>query len=112
MHNTNLPYEKHFMKITQDDLKKILENESSPLLVDLRTPTEFSQGHIMKSKNIPIEVFKKVILKMNLDLKSPIILYCRSGRKSGIAASILYNLGFRKIYNLGGINNWIYDLEK
>ncbi|WP_147566455.1 rhodanese-like domain-containing protein [Clostridium tyrobutyricum] len=112
MHNANLPYEKHSMKITQDDLKKILESENSPIFIDLRTPTEFSQGHIMKSKNIPIEVFKEVIIKMNLDLKSPIILYCRTGRKSGIAVNILYELGFKKIYNFGGINNWNYALEK
>lgn len=112
MNNSNLSDEQPFNKITEAKLKKLLECKNPPLFVDLRTSAEFFQGHIMKSKNIPIEVFKNVITKMNLDLKLPIILYCRTGRKSGIAATILYELGFKEIYNFGGINNWHFNLNK
>jgi phage shock protein E len=46
------------------------------------------------------------------DKDAPIFVYCRSGNRSTSAASILVNLGYKNVYNLGGINNWPYEIVK
>lgn len=76
-------------------------------LIDVRTPSEFATGHILKSVNIDYydQEFSTKIGK--LDKSKPIYVYCRSGVRSSNSAEILKKLGFETIYNLdGGILNW------
>ncbi|MDA8970764.1 rhodanese-like domain-containing protein [Flavobacteriaceae bacterium] len=77
-------------------------------LIDLRTPNEYSSGHIDKAINIDFlnqNGFKAAFSK--LDKKKPLYLYCRSGNRSSRAAKQLAGLGFEKIYDLkGGYMKW------
>lgn len=82
-------------------------------LVDVRTPKEFSQGFIENAINIDFKSpnFQSELEK--LDISKPIVVYCRSGRRSGISTSNLVKAGFIEIYDLkGGIINWQKQGEK
>lgn len=98
-------------QISDQDLKKLIDNNVSLLLIDVRTPEEYMEGHIPKSKNIPLQEFEDIIKNMNLKLNTLIIVYCKSGIRAAKAYNILKKFGFKKVYNLGGIYNWHYKLE-
>jgi len=70
-------------------------------LIDVRTPNEFSNGHIEKAVNVDFfnqNNFGAAFTK--LDKKKPLYIYCRSGKRSSRAAKQLAGLGFEKIYDL------------
>lgn len=76
-------------------------------LVDVRTPEEFQTGHIRDAQNIDYnnESFKSKI--SSLDKSKPVLVYCRSGKRSANAAEIMKELGFTKIVSLdGGMISW------
>lgn len=81
-------------------------------LVDVRTPEEFSEGHIEGAKNIDFfsEDFAKSFEK--LDKAKPVYIYCRSGNRSAKAAVKLAEMGFTTIIDLqGGYKAWVSDKE-
>ncbi|WP_299392246.1 rhodanese-like domain-containing protein [uncultured Gelidibacter sp.] len=81
--------------------------EKKVQLVDVRTPEEFEAGHIENAVNIDFfrEDFKTAFT--TLDKDEPIYIYCKSGNRSGKAAKILTELGFKEIYDLeGGFSNY------
>ena len=78
-------------------------------IIDVRTPTEFSNGHIKQSKNIPLQQLQSEMKK--LDLKKPIITCCASGMRSASAKSILQQNGF-EAYNGGGWSSLQNKLQK
>lgn len=82
------------------------------LIIDVRSPEEYKAGHIQNAININIENFEKNLGQIE-DLKDfPIILYCNSGKKSGQAAEILVNNGFKDISNADGVKDFQYELVK
>ena len=72
-------------------------------LVDVRTPEEYSTGHLVLSQNIDYNSpdFKEKISKLN-KIKT-VYLYCRSGNRSGKAVDTLKVMGFKSYYNIGGL---------
>jgi len=75
------------------------------LLIDVRTPEEFTSGHIQNAVNVPVET-----LQTRLDEVpggTPVVVYCRSGNRSASAAQILVENGYQQVYNLGGIKDWV-----
>lgn len=74
-------------------------------LVDVRSPAEYSAGHIAGAVNIPVgELGGRM---QELEPKDrPIVLYCRSGRRSASAFDQLEQAGFSKLYDLGGMSSW------
>ena len=78
------------------------------LLVDVRTAEEFSEGHIKGAINIDYLAENFSIEIQELELESPVLLYCRSGNRSSKAMKIMNEVGFKEVYNLeGGIKGWI-----
>ena len=78
------------------------------LLVDVRTAEEFSEGYIEGAINIDYLAKNFSIEIQKLDLESSVLLYCRSGNRSGKAMKIMNEVGFKEVYNLeGGIKGWI-----
>ncbi|TDU40487.1 rhodanese-related sulfurtransferase [Gelidibacter sediminis] len=76
-------------------------------LVDVRTPDEYAEGHIENAVNIDYYRDDFSSAFNNLDKDKPIYIYCRSGNRSGKAAIILSDLGFKEIYDLkGGFSNY------
>ena len=75
------------------------------LLVDVRTPEEFAEGHIDKAVNIPVAQLASRISELGAK-DTTIVLYCRSGMRSSRAASTLQEKGFTKVYDLGPMSKW------
>ncbi|MEO2281782.1 rhodanese-like domain-containing protein [Pseudoalteromonas pernae] len=75
--------------------------EAQPMqLLDVRSSEEYQQGHIKGAINISFDVISEHAAK--LDKEQPIVVYCRSGRRAGIAIETLQQLGFTKLYHLEG----------
>ena len=94
-------------QMNSDELLDFIEINNA-ILVDVRTQDEYNSGYIESSLNIDYlsNGFSENIKK--LDKNIPIILYCRSGKRSSMSANKLSKLGFKEIYNLdGGILKWI-----
>ena len=92
--------------LTVEEYEKAIANPDIQL-VDVRTPAEFSSGHIDKAININVmdATFTNEISK--LDKQKPVYIYCRSGARSQRAAATLMQNGFIQIIDLqGGINSW------
>lgn len=74
----------------------------SVFLIDVRTPQEFSEGHLVGAVNID---YKEIVAKIDgvtSDKNARIELYCRSGRRSGIAQNSLKETGYQNAANIGG----------
>jgi rhodanese-related sulfurtransferase len=68
-------------------------------LVDVRSPQEFQQRALPGSVNIPLPVIQQALKQ--LDKKTPVLLYCNSGQRSGVAKRLLEACGFVLVHNLG-----------
>ena len=100
-----------YSNITPAEVKTIINSPSiNVLIIDVRTPEEFKNGYIPKSINIPLQILDNQILKKYQDKNTKIIVYCQSGIRAKKASEILDGLGYKNVFNLGGINDWHYDL--
>jgi GrxC family glutaredoxin len=79
-----------------------LINHKDALVVDVRTDKEYQQGHVMNALHIPLGVLDNRIAELQAYKASPMVMVCRSGARSGQAASKLKKLGFTEVHNLGG----------
>lgn len=92
--------------VTPEEMQTILQSEDVQL-IDVRTPEEYNEGHIENSQNIDYKspTFAEDILV--LDKTKPVIVYCKSGKRSGNSSKILKKAGFEIVYDLeGGILEW------
>ena len=82
-------------------MKETLESST---IVDVRTAEEFAGEHFPDAINIP---FDQVAVRINefKEMKKPIVAYCRSGNRSGIAVSILKQNGINDVINGGGLDD-------
>lgn len=78
---------------------------SGGVWIDVRTAEEFAAGHVPGAINIPHERIASGITRLELDKNQPIYLYCRSGRRAGIAMDDLRELGYRQVENIGGLED-------
>ena len=86
-------------KISCNDINTV----KNAVLIDVRTAEEFNEGHLDNAINVSSTVIKFNIKAHVTDLETPIIVYCRSGRRSAESADILVNLGYKNVYDMGGI---------
>jgi len=75
------------------------------IIIDVRTEQEFNAGHISGAINIPYDVIAEKIGEVTTDLNKKIIVYCRSGRRSGIAKNTLEKLGYNNVENGGSLED-------
>lgn len=76
--------------------------EQGALLIDVRTPSEFNQGHLDGAANFPLDTINTAF--SDIDKQTPIVVYCRSGNRSGQAMSYLKKAGFTQVYNGGSLD--------
>lgn len=106
-YNYNWEIVGEYRKITAEQAYEMM-NTQEVVIVDVRTQSEYNEGHIQNAVLIPNETIGSD-LPANLPDKNAIILvYCRSGRRSEEAARKLINLGYVSVYDFGGINDWTY----
>ncbi len=79
--------------------------DTRELWIDVRSADEYSAGHIPGHANIPHDEITLRISELTTDKNTPIQLYCRSGRRSGIAVELLQQQGFTNVSNVGGIDD-------
>lgn len=92
------------------DVEQFRETENA-LLLDVRGPDEYAEGHIPGSVNIPLQLLpaKKGLPE---DPDTPLFVYCRSGGRSRRAVAFLEKIGYENVKNIGGIMNWAGEIEK
>ena len=74
-------------------------------IVDVRTEAEFNTGHLRGALNIPHDRIAGLIESRIPDHSTPVLLYCRSGRRSGIALEALRDAGYTRLTNAGGYDS-------
>jgi rhodanese-related sulfurtransferase len=90
-------------KVSSEDARALVEKGAT--LVDVRTPGEFAAGHIDGAMNIPVDVLGGRSRELP-DKDAPIVVYCRSGARSGRAAKILSSNGYTNVHDLGAMSRW------
>ena len=101
-----------YEQITPDEAKKIMDTEKDYIILDVREQEEFEAGHIPGATLIPYTEIENKAEKILSDKDKLILVYCRSGRRSKIAAESLVGLGYTNIKEFGGIIDWPYEIEK
>ncbi len=96
----------NYTEVTADEAAEILEN-LHPFILDVRTPGEYEQIYIEGSYLIPIQQLQARIGELETKKHEDIFVYCATGNRSTVAARILADLGFKRIYNLRyGVYDW------
>lgn len=95
-----------YKQISQDEAKKMMEQDDGHVIVDVRRPDEFAAGHIPEAICIPNENIGTEQPEELPDLDQMILVYCRSGNRSKQAAQKLFDMGYTNVYEFGGIINW------
>ena len=101
-----------YMNITAEEAKQIMDKEEGYVILDARTQEEYDQGHIPGAVVISHEEIMEKAEDVLTDKDQLILVYCRSGRRSKIAAEALVELGYTNIREFGGIIDWPYEVEK
>ena len=100
-----------YVNITAEEAKQIMDSEEGYIILDVRTQEEYDQGHIPGAILISHEEIAEKAEGVLTDKDQLILVYCRSGRRSKIAAEALVELGYTNIKEFGGIIDWPYEVE-
>ncbi len=101
-----------YEQITAEEAKKIMDSGEEHIILDTREQDEFDEGHIPGAILIPYTEIENKAEAMLPDKDKLILVYCRSGRRSKIAAESLSKLGYTNVKEFGGIIDWTYEIEK
>ena len=99
-------------QISGAEAKALMDNERDYIIIDARTQSEYDQGHIPGAIMIPEYEIADRAEKELPDKNQLILVYCRSGRRSKIAAEELVKLGYTNVKEFGGIIDWEYETVK
>ena len=102
----------NYREISMDEAVKMMKDESNYIILDVRRPDEYAEGHIPGAINVPNEEIDTAEIAELPDKSQLILVYCRSGRRSKEAAKKLAKLGYTNIVEFGGINDWKGEIEK
>ena len=89
-----------------------MEKEKNAVLLDVREEDEYITGHAVDALLLPVdEITPQRAETLLPDREAPILVYCRSGRRSRRAAALLDSFGYTRLYDLGSLIGWPYGLE-
>ena len=101
-----------YEQISGEQAKALMESETGYVIIDARTQSEYDEGHIPGAILIPEYEIAERAEKELPDKNQLILVYCRSGRRSKIAAAELVKLGYTNVKEFGGIIDWEYEIVK
>ena len=101
-----------YRQISMGEAVKMMKDEKNYIILDVRTPEEYLEGHIPGAINVPNEEIGTAEISELPDKSQLILVYCRSGRRSKEASKKLLGLGYTNIVEFGGINDWNGEIEK
>ena len=99
------------MNITAEEAKQIMDREEGYIILDTRTQAEYDEGHIPGAIVIPHDEITDRAEEELPHKDQLLLVYCRSGRRSKLAAEALVELGYTNIKEFGGIIDWPYEVE-
>ena len=100
-----------YMNITAEEAKEIMDTQEGYIILDVREQEEYDEKHIPGAIVIPYTQVPTRAEEVLTDKNQLILVYCRSGRRSKIAADALVELGYTNIKEFGGILDWPYEVE-
>lgn len=95
-------------KVTCNQMKTIMKYDNNPVLIDVRTAEEYNEGHLDGAINIPYDVIVNpgvTIMDSIIPDETPIVVYCKSGNRSGQAYNSLKMAGYKNVYDMGAMSN-------
>lgn len=96
--------------ISPDTAKQMMDQKSDYVLLDVRTHEEFLEGHINNAINVPLDEINKDVIDILKDKSQVVLIYCRSGNRSKVASAKLLEMGYKNIFDFGGLQNWEYEI--
>lgn len=102
------PAKGRYQRVSPQDAHRMMKELERHVLLDVRTPDEYRQGHIPGAVLVPNYELKARIRAALPDLEIPVFVYCLSGARSMGAARQLVRMGYRTVYDLGGLVAWPY----
>ena len=101
-----------YRQISMDEAVKMMRDEKDYIILDVRRPDEYAEGHIPGAINVPNEEIGTAEIAELPDKSQLILVYCRSGRRSKEASEKLVKLGYTNRVEFGGILDWKGEIEK
>ena len=101
-----------YRQISMDEAVEMMKDEKDYIILDVRRPDEFAEGHIPGAINVPNEEIGTADIAELPDKSQLILVYCRSGRRSKEASEKLVKLGYTNIVEFGGIQDYKGEIEK
>lgn len=99
-----------YHSISSEEVFREIENdESNFYIIDVRTLPEYNSGHIKKAINVPLDKMD-TISEYVPSKEDKVIVYCQSGNRSREASLELLELGYQNVFDLGGIEDWNYEI--
>ena len=95
-------------KVTCSQMKTIMKYDNNPVLIDVRTAEEYNEGHLDGAINIPYDVIVSpgvTTMDSIIPDETPIVVYCKSGNRSGQAYNSLKMAGYKNVYDMGAMSN-------
>jgi len=93
-------------RMSMQDARIELDKHADVLLLDVRTPEEYRQGHIPGSINLPLDRLQSGLSNVLPDKQARVFVYCLSGSRSQSACSYMSRVGYEQVTNIGGIMSW------
>ena len=92
--------------IDSQQLVNMMNNQDA-LVLDIRDPGDYSEGHIPQAKNIPYTALQSRVRELDKFKEQPVVVACKMGQHSGMATGILRRAGFQNVAKLrGGLTEW------
>lgn len=101
-----------YEQITPEEAKSIMDSSEDVVILDAREQNEYDEGHIANAILLPYTEIEDKAEELLPDKEAVILVYCRSGRRSKIAAESLAELGYTNVKEFGGIIDWKYEIVK
>ena len=101
-----------YRQISMDEAVKTMKDEENYIILDVRRPDEYSEGHIPGAINVPNEEIGSAEIAELPNKSQLILVYCRSGRRSKEASEKLVKLGYTGIVEIGGIQDYEGEIQK
>ena len=98
-------------RISASDAKDLITRYPDAIILDVRTESEFQRRHIPGAILLPDFDIKYMAASVLPDYYALILVYCQSGNRSRSATNLLVSMGYKNVYDFGGINNWPYETQ-
>lgn len=98
----------NYKTVDVETVYKAINDNSDVVILDVRTLEEYNEEHIPNAINLPIDDIDTI----DIEKDKTIYVYCASGNRSKMATNKLIDMGYTDVYDMGGINNYPYELEK